>query len=112
MSRRSWKFLVAYGFFAAFLGAQPVLADSIDGHWCSSDGRHLSIQGPAIVTPAGTRVEGSYTRHSFLYSVPESEPDRGQEVSLRLLSEVQVEIRFGRADRQSETWRRCAATTS
>lgn len=96
---------------AACIGATPALADAIDGEWCSDDGRHLSIAGPAIVTPGGTRMQGAYTRHSFLYTAPQSEPDGGQEVSMRLLSETVVQIRFG-PERPVQTWHRCTETTS
>ena len=33
-------------------------ADVIDGHWCYPDGKRISIQGPAIVTPAGSHHPG------------------------------------------------------
>ena len=28
-------------------------ADAIDGHWCAPDGRVMTIEGPAILTPGG-----------------------------------------------------------
>ena len=39
-------------------GAVPAWADVIDGHWCFTDGERISIQGPAIVTPAGSQHPG------------------------------------------------------
>jgi len=96
----------------ALLGTSPALADAIDGDWCSGDGRQLSIQGPAIVTPGGTKMQGSYTRHSFDYTVPAGEPEAGQEVAMRLLNETTVQIRTGPADRPHVIWRRCTGTTS
>ena len=112
MTRKSGRILWAAAGLAMLFGIRPALADAIDGDWCSDDGRHLSIAGPNIVTPGGTRMQGSYTRHSFLYTVPANEPNGGEEVSMRLLSEVAVLIRFGPADRPSQTWHRCTATTS
>jgi hypothetical protein len=91
------------------LTAAPAVADAIDGDWCSGDGRRLSIAGPVIVTPGGTRKQGAYTRHSFDYTVPAGEPDAGQEVSMRLLSEIAVQIHVGPVN---QTWHRCTATTS
>jgi hypothetical protein len=70
-------------------------ADVIDGEWCATtDGRHFSIKGPEIVTPSGTRLEGSYTRHSFHYVVPPAEPDAGQIVSMILVDEETVNLRM------------------
>ncbi|QFU15755.1 hypothetical protein [Microvirga thermotolerans] len=111
MTRRSAWAIAAAGLLATCLGPAPALADAIDGDWCSDDGRRLSIAGPAIVTPGGARMQGSYTRHSFLYTAPAGEPGGGEEVSMRLLSEILVQIRFG-PDRPVQTWHRCTETTS
>src|SRR5258708_39682350 len=71
-------------------------ADVIDGDWCATnDGRHLSIKGPEIVTPAGTRMQGDYTRHSFIYVVPQAEPGAGQTVAMQLINEETVNLRIG-----------------
>jgi len=112
MERRSSRILRVAGCLALMLGAEPALADAIDGEWCSDDGRHVSIQGPTIVTPAGTRLQGSYTRHSFAYTVPSNEPNSGEDVAMRLLSETAVQVRFGPAERPVQTWHRCTQTTS
>jgi hypothetical protein len=93
-------------------GTGPAFADAIDGDWCSDDGRHMTITGSSIVTPGGTRMQGAYTRHSFAYTVPANEPDAGQEVTMRLLSEMAVQVRSGPADRPSLIWHRCQPTTS
>jgi hypothetical protein len=96
-----------------FIGlAGPALADAIDGDWCSEDGRRLSIKGPSIVTPGGRRMEGSYTRHSFAYTVPQTEPDAGQQTALRLLNETTVEVRVGTPERPAVMWHRCTGTIS
>lgn len=112
MTRRSGRFLWAAAGLMTLLGMHPALADVIDGEWCSDDGRHLSIAGPTIVTPGGTRMQGAYTRHSFLYTAPANEPNGGEEVSLRLLSEIAVQIRFGGEESRVQTWHRCTETTS
>lgn len=95
---------------AALAGA-PAVADVIDGDWCHDDGRRMSIRGPAIVTPGGTRLEGDYTRHSFHYVAPAGEPDGGQPVDMLLRSETRVDVRTGR-EAAPQTWHRCTATTS
>src|SRR5258708_9051807 len=80
---------------AVLLSAGDAWADVIDGDWCAtSDGRHMSIKGPEIVTPGGTRMQGNYTRHSFLYIVPPAEPGAGQTVSMILVNEETVNLRI------------------
>jgi hypothetical protein len=86
-------------------------ADVIDGDWCHDDGRRLSIKGPAIVTPGGARLQGDYTRHTFQYLSPATEPDGGRTVSMILLSESSVEVHRERLDRV-EVWHRCPAATT
>ena len=93
------------------LAALPALADAIDGHWCFPDGRRMSIQGPAIVTPDGTRTQGDYARHYFTYVVPPSDRGAGQTVSMALVNEETVHLRIGNAD-PIEVWRRCGPPTS
>ena len=88
----------------------PARADAIDGNWCSDDGRHLSIAGPSLITPAGTKMAGTYSRHAFHYTVPAGETDSGQEVVMRLLNETTVRIQFGSA--AAQIWHRCAPQTS
>ena len=96
---------------AVVMQSMPAHADAIDGDWCSEDGRHLSIQGSKIVTPGGTRMEGTYLRHSFLYVTPSNEAEAGQEVSMQLLSETAVNVRVG-PTAPYRVWRRCTETTS
>jgi hypothetical protein len=55
----------------------PAFADAIDGDWCQLDGRHMTIHGPAIVTPGGQQTSGNYTRHFFSYVVPSGETGEG-----------------------------------
>ncbi|MSO94080.1 MAG: hypothetical protein EXQ86_11860 [Rhodospirillales bacterium] len=88
-------------------------ADVIDGRWCFTDGRGMTISGPIIVTPSGTRTTGDYTRHSFRYKVPEAEPGAGSVVSMVLANEETVYLwdgdkvaGSGRAPDQ--VWRRCS----
>src|SRR5258708_2393030 len=77
------------------LAGGPARADVIDGDWCSPDGKHLSIRGPDIVTPAGTRATGSYSRHSFDYVVPSRDPNPGFTVAMRLVNEETMQFRIG-----------------
>ena len=86
--------------------AIPAFADSIDGHWCDDGKKHLSISGPAIVTPLGAALKGDYDRHGFRYV----EPSTGQKVVMVLMGETRMMLKTG--DGPEETWNRCAATTS
>lgn len=93
-------------------------ADAIDGDWCASnDARHMSIKGPEIVTPGGTRMQGNYTRHSFLYVVPPAEPGAGQTVAMILVNEETVNLRQAASAAEAaqapvQIWHRCAARIS
>ncbi len=87
-------------------------ADAIDGDWCQADGRHMTIRGPDITTPGGTKMRGEYSRHSFSYVVPAGEPGAGETVSIVLLSELLAHGRQGGPDTPLQEWRRCAARVS
>lgn len=92
------------------LSAGPALADAIDGHWCGPDGRRLQIDGPAIVTPGGGHLQGTYDRHHFSYTIPAPEAGAGQTVALVLLGETAVRVAFG--DAAPQIWNRCAPPLS
>ena len=62
-----------------FVGAAR--ADAIDGDWCRSDGKRMTIRGPAIVTPGGQKTNGNYSRHYFSYEIPAGEVGAGATVS-------------------------------
>ena len=96
------------------LAAAPARADVIDGDWCYSTTRHLTIKGPSIVTPGGHQLTGNYTRHSFTYVVPANEPDAGKTVNMILINEETVNLRIDAAGTQGpiQVWRRCAGPTS
>ena len=87
------------------------LADAIDGDWCHADGRHFSIRGSAIVTPAGTAMIGNYDRHFFSYLVPISEAGAGQTIFMTLYNENVVHLRLGEAG-SGEIWNRCLPSVS
>jgi hypothetical protein len=91
-------------------------ADVIDGDWCQP-GHHFSIKGPEIVTQAGHRLTGNYSRHYFTYVVPASEPDAGQYIAMTLVNENTVHLRKGgdaaaAAQASVEVWVRCAPAVS
>jgi len=79
-------FMTLLGAAVSMLAA-PAHADAIDGHWCHKDGRRMSIEGSAIVTPGGKSMEGEYARHGFAYVIPGGEPGAGSRASMALQSE-------------------------
>ena len=84
----------------------PARADAIDGDWCQLDGKHMTIHGPAIVTPGGQQTSGNYTRHFFSYVIPAGESGEGAAVEIRLLNEnLAHERRAG--DTTVHEWQRC-----
>jgi hypothetical protein len=104
--------------FSAYVGATcPALADAIDGTWCFSDGKRMFIQGPAIITPGGSHVQGEYGRHSFSYVATPADPGAGQTVWMLLINEDTVHLRIGApatysSDGADQEWRRCGPPTS
>ncbi|MDH3231498.1 MAG: hypothetical protein OEN55_17040 [Alphaproteobacteria bacterium] len=103
--------LVAIAAVLVLLPASPARADRIDGNWCYRD-RHMSIDGPAIITPGGTRMTGLYDRHGFQYTVPDGEPDAGAEVDMVQYDDNTIQvITAGGGQSRSEIWNRCDLTT-
>ncbi|HEY7608138.1 MAG TPA: hypothetical protein VIF14_02820 [Alphaproteobacteria bacterium] len=103
--RRATCLLIGAACAASFGFVQPALADAIDGNWCRNDGKRMTIDGPAIVTPGGHRTSGDYTRHHFSYVIPSGEAGAGATVSIQLLSEYLAHARQG--DGPVQEWRRC-----
>lgn len=106
--------LFAVAVAAVLLPAVPARADRIDGNWCYKS-RHMTIDGPVIVTPGGTKMRGLYDRHGFRYTVPAGEPDAGAEVDMVQFNEqtIQVTTAPGTTAGQprTEIWNRCDLTT-
>lgn len=112
--RAAWSVLVVAGLVSLAL---PARADAIDGEWCFKDGRRMSIRGPDIVTPGGTRMQGDYDRHGFAYVVPTGESGAGAQVFMVLLNEDTVYLWLGtpvppRDEKGVEVWHRCQDKTS
>lgn len=104
-----------FGAAALLMAPGEVLADAIDGDWCQTNGKRLSIRGPRIVTPGGTSMIGDYDRHGFAYIVPRGEAGAGKTMVMILLDEDTMEMGEGpsrRAPRKPEIWRRCSAPVS
>ena len=89
-------------------------ADAIDGNWCHAEAGRMSIRGPDIVTPGGSRMQGNYGRHSFSYVVPAAEPGGAATLFMILIDDDTVHLTNG-ANTTTATpqiWHRCAASVS
>ena len=95
---------------ALCVASSSARADAIDGQWCRGSS-HFAIEGPSILTPGGNRIQGSYSRHGFVYVVPANEPGAGSQIDMVLLNEETVQLtRQGQAS-APEIWRRCKPTS-
>ncbi|MDA0368882.1 MAG: hypothetical protein O3C65_03260 [Proteobacteria bacterium] len=99
--------LLAAGAMSVLLGGTAAWADSIDGDWCSVQGKTLAINGPQIDTPGGSRIQGLYDRHGFIYTVPAAEPDEGKQVRMVLVNDNTMQMTVGEGATELQTWRRC-----
>lgn len=93
-------------------GATAARADVIDGTWCRGTAQRLTIDGPAVVTPAGHALQGEYARHYFRYVVPAGEPSAGATMEMRLLNEDTMQSRAGGPGKPIDTWHRCSPDIS
>ena len=109
--RRGIRLLIGSVSVALLGFLHPALADAIDGHWCRADGKRMTIDGPAIVTPGGQKTTGDYDRHAFSYVVPAGEAGAGVKVSIQLLSEYLAHARQG-ADPSVQESRQCRPDVS
>jgi hypothetical protein len=99
----------SFGGLALLLAAHAARADVIDGSWCLASGMRMMIDGPNIITPAGTRTKGDYSRHYFSYVVPPGDPGAGHTISMQLLNEETVRVHDGSSD---QIWHRCGPAVS
>ncbi len=113
MSRpHNMSLTIALGAAIAISASSAARADRIDGDWCATDGRHVHIDGPAIVTPGGARMTGDYSRHNFSYVIPAPEKSAGATLYMILLNETTMRSREGDdATKPTDLWRRCDATS-
>ena len=103
--------LFAIAAMLVLLPAPPARADRIDGNWCYND-RHMSIDGPTIVTPGGTKMTGLYDRHGFRYTIPDGEPDAGAQVDMIQFDDLTIQVVTSGGDgSRTEIWNRCDLTT-
>ncbi len=97
-------------FFLVFPTA--AFADAIDGSWCSTAG-HVDIDGPKITLSSKSATAGQYSRHQFLYTVPEGEEHAGDKVYMQLMGEEDMTSYTVKDSKAVDPvdWKRCAATS-
>ena len=96
---------------AAVLPLGAAQADSIDGNWCSPEGKTLSIKGREIVTPGGVKTQGDYSRHAFTYPLSPGEGAEGAKMLLQLVNEQTVHARVDGVSGPMVVWKRCEQTS-
>jgi hypothetical protein len=106
MSGRGACFASSLAALAFALAPGVARADAIDGHWCAADGRVMTIEGAAILTPGGNKITGDYSRHAFAYVVPTGERRAGAKIFMILRNEQTVELDPG-GGAAHEIWHRC-----
>ena len=110
MNQASWAALLI------IIAAGPAQADGLDGIWCSPDGRRITVDGLAVVSPGGQPATGVYGTVDFSFPVPEGEPDAGAVIWMKLVDENTARVSTV-SEQQGEPpphgrWRRCAYTSS
>ena len=85
----------------------PAHADSIDGKWCSEDGkRRIEIQGALGIWGRGVNIDGKYFRYTYLFEMPAGDVDAGQPVEMRFRrADQSMLVRIGTGDQK--VWRTC-----
>lgn len=113
-----WSKIVLSAVASAVVSIPPTAAraDVIDGNWCGPNNRTMTIDGPQIMTPGGSRIRGDYGRHGFSYVVPEPESGAGSTIVMVLLDEHTVHLRVRARGAQSaegpvQIWKRCNLST-
>ncbi len=103
------KFALAF----CLLFPATAFADAIDGTWCSENGGHVAIEGPKISLSGKAAIDGKYSRHEFLYTVPAGEDQAGDQVYMRLRGEEDMTSYTIKNDKAEDpvNWKRCAATS-
>ncbi len=105
------RFIGAVLAISVLLAAHPARADAIDGAWCRDGNLRLMINGPVILTAAGSKTQGDYSRHAFSYIAPSGDPGSGTTISMYLVNEDTMQLRAG-AQAPIETWLRCGPPVS
>ena len=104
-----------FKYLFAFLLLLPTaaFADKIDGMWCNEAGGRVDIDVPKISLSGKSEFDGQYSRHEFLYTVPEGEDHAGDQIYMRLMGEENMTSFTMKEGKGIEpvAWKRCAQTS-
>ena len=97
--------------------ASSAWGDTVDGEWCSADGRRLIIEGSEVTTPDGLKTIGNYDAHHYLFTAPPHEQDGETQIDIVLVTANSIHIRYlretvGETEMQPERWLRCETKVS
>jgi len=92
---------------ALLLPAGAARADSLDGRWCTFDGRRMSIEGPEVTVPGRGSMIGEYVRGALVYGMPGPEPGSMSRVFLTELDQERLEVATSGTAAKREIWHRC-----
>jgi hypothetical protein len=100
------RFAIPVALLLTAFSPSPAKADRIDGNWCRGL-KHLSIDGPNIVTPGGAKMTAEYDRHGFRYVVPNGEPEPGATITMAQMHEELMRLSSSAKPGEVEDWTRC-----
>ena len=88
-------------------------ADRIDGTWCTGAATRVEINGPKISLGGKPAFDGTYTRHQFIYIVPEGEANAGDKVYMQVLGDEDMSSYTVKENKAVDPldWKRCQATS-
>ncbi len=98
----------------SLVASSVAMAANIDGSWCADDGRWISVDGVAVMTPGGQPATGRYTARAFTFVLPAGEWQAGAEIWVESKGTDAVRVSSLRAGHQGppphDLWRRCRIT--
>ncbi len=94
------------------LSIDSALADSVNGEWCSSDGREIEILFEEVKLSDGTEAHGEYDRHHYVFRIPTNGEQGGATVDLVLADRDIAYVRYYseaglELSSEPEKWTRC-----
>ena len=105
--------MLKYLFALLLLIPTAAYADQIDGTWCTGAATRVEINGPKISLGGKLAFDGTYTRHKFIYIVPEGEAHAGDKVYMQVLGDEDMSSFTIKDNHPVDPldWKRCQATS-
>ena len=102
-------------FLMMAVSARPVQAHALDGTWCSGDGRRITVDGTAVITPGGGRATGAYSQFAFSFKLPDGERPAGATIWMEPKGPNAARVSTVGRDQQGPPphglWHRCDVTS-